>query len=85
MYYPMMIYQGGQNSNMPAMPMPMPMPAQEGDKNAQQQPMIYMVPVCFVDPSKMPKDMKIPNMPNNMPFPFYPYPMAYPQSNPETK
>ena len=66
-----------------AMPMPMPTSTtQEGDKNTQQQqPVIMMMPVCFCDPSKMPKDMKMPNMP----YQFFPYPMNYPQNNQESK
>jgi hypothetical protein len=92
MYYPMMMFpSGGQNQNMP-MPMPMPMPSTQstqegGDKNAQQQPMVYFMPVCVFDPSKMPKDMKIPNMPNmsNMQFPYFPYAMPYPQTTPDNK
>ena len=80
MYYPFMMFPG-QNQNMP---MTMQMPTQGGDKNSQQQPMICMMPVCFMDPSKMPKDMKMPTMPN-MNFQFFPYPMGYPQSNQEAK
>ena len=79
MYYPMMMYpQVSPNSQSPMpMPMPIPMPTtQQGDKNNQQQPMIMMMPVCVYDPSKMPKDMKMPNMP----YPFFPYPMNYPQN-----
>ena len=82
MYYPMMMYPPtGQTTNM-AMPMPMTMPTttEGGDKTAQQ-PMIYMMPVCVFDSSKMPKDMKMPNMQ----FPFFPYPMPYPQSTTESK
>ena len=66
-----------QNSNMPMpmMPMPMTMPTtQEGDK--PQQPVVYMMPVCFCDPKNMPKDMKMP---------FFPFPMAYPQPATEKK
>ena len=76
MYYPMMMYpQQNPNSQIP-MPMPMPMPvAQEGDKN-NPQPMIMMMPVCVFDPSKMPKDMKMPNIP----YPIFPYPMNFPQN-----
>ena len=86
-YFPMFMYPGqGGNTQMPmAMPMTMPMTSKEGDKTAPQQPFICMMPVCFCDPSKMPKDMKFPtggNMPS-MPF-YFPYPMA-PQNNPESK
>jgi len=86
-YFPMFMYPGqGGNTQMPmAMPMAMPMTSKEGDKTAPQQPFICMMPVCFCDPSKMPKDMKFPtggNMPS-MPF-YFPYPMA-PQNNPESK
>ena len=90
MYYPMMMYPvQNNNNNMPMnmpMPMPMPMPSttQEGDKKNQQQPMIYMMPVCFCDPSKLPKDMKMPNMPN-MQYPIFPYPMTFPQNTTENK
>ena len=63
MYYPVMMYpSGGQNQNMP---MPSTQSTQEGgDKNVQQQPMVYLMPVCFFDQSKMPKYMKMPNIPN---------------------
>ena len=73
-YFPMMMY-----------PMQnMPTPTQEGNKTNPQQPMVYMMPVMFCDPTKMPKDMKMPNMPN-MQYPFFPFPMQYPQSNIENK
>ena len=80
--------QGG-NTQMPmAMPMPIPMTSKEGDKaNQSQQPFICMMPVCFCDPSKMPKDMKFPtggNMPA-IPFTYFPYPITFPQNNPESK
>ena len=73
-----------QNSNSSMqMPMTMPMTAstKEGDKSNSQQPYVYMIPVCFADPTKL-KDMKIQNMENmpNMPFPYFPYPMSVPQS-----
>ena len=85
MYYPMMMYPIQNNNNNMPMPMPMPMPTQEGDnKNQQQQPMIYMMPVCFLDPNNLPKDMKMPNM-SNMQYPFFPYPMTFPQNNNESK
>ena len=44
-------------------------------------PLIYMMPVCFCDPSKMPKEMKMPNMP----YPIFPYPMTFQQNPPEAK
>ena len=76
------------NSSMPTpmmmpMPMSMPMPtsSKEGDTSIPQQPIMCMMPVIFCDPSKMPKDMKMPNMP----FPYFPYPMPYQQNTPETK
>ena len=50
----------------------MPTPTKEGERM-----MFCMMPVFF-DPSKMPKDSKFPNVP----FPFCPYPMAFPQNNP---
>ena len=78
MFYPMMMYPS-QNQNMTIQ-----MPTQTGDKDSQQKPMIYMMPVCFMDPSKMPKDMKMPTMPN-MPFQFAPYPMSFPQNNQDSK
>ena len=89
MYYPMMMCPFPNNNNNMPMPFPMTMPTttQEGDKkNQPQQPVIYMMPVCFCDPSKLPKDMKMPNM-SNMQFQFCPYPMTFPQSqsNPESK
>ena len=77
MFYPMMMYPPS-NSNFQ---MPMPTSTQEGDKNNPQQPMVMMMPVYFCDPSKMPKDMKFPNMP----YPMFPYPMTYPQNNQENK
>ena len=55
----------------------MPIPTQ----NAEGQPIMYMMPVCFCDPSKLPKDMKMPTMQ----YPFYPYPMPFQQNTPETK
>ena len=73
-FYPMMMCPG-QNISMPMMPT-----TQGGDKNSQQQ-FIYMMPVCFCDPSKMPKDMKM----NNMQFPFFPYSMGFPQNTSENK
>ena len=81
MCYPMMMYTG-QNQGAPMM-MPMQMPTQSGE-SGQQQPMICMMPVCFMDPKQLPKDMKFPTG-QNMPFQFCPYPMTFPQSNQETK
>lgn len=81
MCYPMMMYPG-QNQGAPMM-MPMQMPTQSGE-SGQQQPMICMMPVCFMDPKQLPKDMKFPTG-QNMPFQFCPFPMAFPQSNSETK
>ena len=66
----------GQNMSMPMMSTV----NQGGDKNNQQQ-FVYMMPVCFCDPSKMSKDMKM----NNMQFPIFPYPMAFPQTTSENK
>ena len=88
-YFPMFMYPGQSgNTQMPMpMPMAMPMTSKEGDKTNQQQPFICMMPICFCYPSKMPKDMKFPtggNMPT-MPFTYFPYPMAFPQNNPESK
>ena len=78
----MMMYPGQDTNSSIPIQMSMPTPAKEGDKNNPQQPFIYMMPVCIFDPSKMPKDMKMPNMENmpNMPFPFFPYPMSFPQN-----
>ena len=81
MFYPMMMYPG-QNSNMsfPMMPMTMNMnmpTTQEGDKtNQPQQPVVYMMPVCFCDPKNMPKEMKMP---------FFPYPISCSQPTTEKK
>ena len=86
-YFPMFMYPGQSGNTQMPMAMPMPMTSKEGDKTSPQQPFICMMPVCFCDPSKMPKDMKFPtggNMPN-VPFAYFPYPMAFPQNNPENK
>ena len=52
MCFPMMMYPG-QNQGTPIM-VHMQMPTQSG----QQQPMICMMPDCFMGPSKLPKDLK---------------------------
>ena len=87
MFYPFI--NPGKNGNTTfQMPIPMPMsmpmntPAKEGDKNSPQQPLVCMVPVMFIDPSKLPKEMQ---NKGNMSFPYFPFPMNFQQTTPETK